>query len=45
MNLGNYNMGDVSLEAHHVAGMFAIGAVLFLLFIERGFRGLKIDIS
>lgn len=41
----NFNMPDLSLEAHQVAGMFAIGAILFLLMIERGFRGLKIDIN
>lgn len=45
MDMSNYNMSNVSIEAHHVAGMFAVGAVLFLLLIERGFRGLKIDIN
>jgi hypothetical protein len=33
------------VTAHQVAALIAIGAVLFLLCIERGFRGLKIDIS
>ena len=32
-----------TLQAHHVAGMIALGAVIFLLLIERGFRGLKIN--
>jgi hypothetical protein len=33
------------LTAHHVAALIALGALLFLVFVERGFRGLKIDIS
>jgi hypothetical protein len=33
------------LTAHHVAALIAVGALVFLVAVERGFRGLKIDIS
>jgi hypothetical protein len=33
------------MTAHHVAALIALGALLFLVAVERGFRGLKIDIS
>lgn len=33
------------VTAHQVAALIALAALLFLLCIERGFRGLKIDIS
>jgi hypothetical protein len=33
------------LTAHHWAAILALLALLFLVSVERGFRGLKIDIS
>jgi hypothetical protein len=33
------------VTAHQMAALIALIALLFLLGIERGFRGLKIDIS
>lgn len=34
-----------SIQAHHVAGLIVLVALIFLVGVERGFRGLKIDIS
>lgn len=33
---------SVSLEAHHYAGMIVLVAVLFLVAVDYGFRGIKI---
>ncbi len=38
-------MSRSTMSAHHVAALIAVGAVLFLIAVERGFRGLKIDIT
>jgi hypothetical protein len=43
--MADWQGAQMDLQASHVAGMIAIGAVLFLLLIERGFRGLKIDLA
>lgn len=43
--MDRYNWSGMEIQASHVAGMIAIGAVLFLLLVEKGFRGLKIDIG
>lgn len=32
-----------SVQIHHVAGMIALGAVIFLLLVERGFRGFTLN--
>ena len=36
---------STSVTAHHVAALIALAALAFLVAVERGFRGLKIDIS
>jgi hypothetical protein len=33
------------VTAHQTAALIALAALLFLICVERGFRGLKIDIS
>jgi hypothetical protein len=33
------------VSAHQTAALIALAALIFLVCIERGFRGLKIDIS
>lgn len=36
------NMPTMSLEAHHYAGMIVLVALLFLVTVDYGFRGIKI---
>lgn len=36
------NMPTLSLEAHHYAGMIVMAALLFLVAVDYGFRGIKI---
>lgn len=43
-NPGNNTWGKL-VTTHQLAAIIAIAAVVFLICIERGFRGLKIDIS
>lgn len=46
MSMSYENPFKVSgLTAHHWAAIIALAALLFLVAVERGFRGLKIDIS
>ena len=41
----NNPLSDLDIQAHHIAAVIVITAVLFLLLVERGFHGLKIDIN
>jgi len=41
---GNKPFGSY-VTPHQVAAVIALAALLFLICVERGFRGLKIDIS
>lgn len=43
-NPGNNSWGR-AITAHQMAALIAVGAVVFLFMVERGFRGLKIDIG
>lgn len=40
----NKGMGNY-ITTHQMSALIAIAALLFLFCVERGFRGLKIDIS
>ena len=33
---------DMTVEAHHYAGMIVLAALLFLVAVDYGFRGIKI---
>lgn len=44
-NPGNNKGLSSYVNTHQVAAIIAILAVGFLILVERGFRGLKIDIS
>lgn len=43
-NPGNNTWGK-AITTHQMAALLALLAVVFLIMVERGFRGLKIDIS
>lgn len=38
----NMDFSGVTLDAHHLAGMIVIAAVLILIAIDRGFAGLRV---
>lgn len=42
MGLRDNMPANMSLEAHHYAGMIVMAAVLFLVAVDYGFRGIKI---
>lgn len=43
MNMYEMPWSGVSVQAHQVAGMIAVAALLFLVAVDWGFRGLRID--
>jgi hypothetical protein len=43
-NPGQNSWGKL-VTTHQMAGIIAVLAILFIIGVERGFRGLKIDIS
>lgn len=42
-NIYELPWSNARIQAHHVAGMIAAGALLFLILVDWGFRGLRID--